>query len=49
MPIISILIHVPDWRAATEWYAAAFPTATRYESITPFARQLGWTQAQRGE
>ncbi|MDQ0669429.1 VOC family protein [Pseudomonas sp. NPDC087814] len=29
MPIISILIHVPDWRAATEWYAAAFPTATR--------------------
>ena len=29
MPIISILIHVPNWRAATEWYAAAFPLATR--------------------
>ncbi|WLH92266.1 GNAT family N-acetyltransferase [Pseudomonas sp. FP453] len=29
MPILSILIHVPNWRAATEWYAAAFPLATR--------------------
>lgn len=29
MPIISILIHVPDWRVATEWYAAAFEQATR--------------------
>lgn len=28
-PIVSILIHAPDWRTATEWYAAAFPTATR--------------------
>lgn len=27
--IISILVHVPDWRVATEWYAAAFPQATR--------------------
>ena len=28
-PIISILVHVGDWQAATEWYTAAFPTATR--------------------
>ena len=28
-PIVSILIHVPDWRTATPWYAAAFPSATR--------------------
>ncbi len=28
-PILSILIHVPDWRAATDWYAAAFPGAER--------------------
>ena len=28
-PILSILIHVPEWRTATEWYATAFPTATR--------------------
>ncbi|KAA0947665.1 MULTISPECIES: VOC family protein [unclassified Pseudomonas] len=29
MPILSILIHTPNWRVATEWYAAAFPAATR--------------------
>lgn len=28
-PIISILIHVPDWRTATNWYAKAFPGASR--------------------
>ncbi|TVT89617.1 VOC family protein [Pseudomonas sp. RGB] len=28
-PIVSILIHVPDWRTATLWYAAAFPSPTR--------------------
>lgn len=28
-PIISVLVHVPDWRVATEWYAEAFPLATR--------------------
>ena len=29
MPIISVLIHVPDWRTATVWYASAFPSAKR--------------------
>ncbi len=33
-PILSILIHVPDWRAATDWYAVAFPGA---ELITALA------------
>jgi predicted enzyme related to lactoylglutathione lyase len=28
-PIISLLIHVTDWRSGTEWYARAFPGATR--------------------
>ncbi|MBP6562621.1 MAG: hypothetical protein KA214_04000 [Neisseriaceae bacterium] len=27
--IVSILIHVPDWRSATAWYAQAFPQAQR--------------------
>ena len=28
-PIVSVLIHVPDWRVATQWYCVAFPLATR--------------------
>lgn len=27
--ILSILLHVGDWRAATDWYARAFPAARR--------------------
>ncbi|WP_230853194.1 VOC family protein [Pseudomonas fluorescens] len=26
---MSVLIHVADWRAATEWYARAFANAIR--------------------
>lgn len=29
LPIVSVLIHVPDWRTATDWYAQAFPAARR--------------------
>lgn len=32
-PILSILIHVPDWRAATDWYAAAFSGHCCHTSI----------------
>jgi len=28
-PIVSVLIHVPDWRAATQWYVRAFETANQ--------------------
>ncbi|TRX75695.1 VOC family protein [Pseudomonas mangiferae] len=28
-PILSILIHVSDWSAGTDWYAHAFPAARR--------------------
>ncbi|MEX5687771.1 VOC family protein [Pseudomonas silesiensis] len=28
-PIVSVLLHVPDWRAATKWYARAFVTAVQ--------------------
>lgn len=28
-PIVAVMIHVPDWRTATQWYAAAFPEARR--------------------
>jgi predicted enzyme related to lactoylglutathione lyase len=31
-PIVSVLLHVADWRAATEWYATVFDQAIR---ITP--------------
>lgn len=27
--IVSILLHTQDWRAATDWYAQAFPQAVR--------------------
>lgn len=27
--LISILLHVGDWRTATDWYASAFPAAKR--------------------
>ena len=27
--ILSILLHVGDWRAATDWYQRAFPEARR--------------------
>ncbi|MFK0090524.1 VOC family protein [Pseudomonas sp. NPDC090755] len=27
--IVSILLHTRDWRAATDWYAQAFPQAER--------------------
>lgn len=33
-PIVSVLIHVPDWREATEWYARAFATAIRAQPET---------------
>ncbi|MGE8413712.1 MAG: VOC family protein [Pseudomonas sp.] len=28
-PIIAVMIHAADWRAATTWYAQAFPDARR--------------------
>lgn len=28
--LISILLHVGDWRVATDWYARAFPDAERH-------------------
>ena len=28
-PIIAVMIHAADWRAATDWYAQAFPQAHR--------------------
>lgn len=28
-PIIAVMIHAADWRAATLWYAQAFPHARR--------------------
>ncbi|WP_025126317.1 VOC family protein [Pseudomonas sp. PH1b] len=28
-PIIAVMIHAADWRAATDWYAQAFPQARR--------------------
>ncbi|AAY93363.1 glyoxalase/bleomycin resistance/dioxygenase family protein [Pseudomonas protegens] len=28
-PIIAVMIHAADWRAATHWYAQAFPQARR--------------------
>lgn len=34
VPIVSVLIHVPDWRAATDWYARAFVTAIRVHPET---------------
>ncbi|PYY66855.1 glyoxalase/bleomycin resistance/dioxygenase family protein [Pseudomonas jessenii] len=33
-PIVSVLLHVPDWRSATEWYARAFDTAVRIRPET---------------
>ncbi|MBP6345741.1 MAG: VOC family protein [Neisseriaceae bacterium] len=27
--IVAILLHVPDWASATDWYAQAFPQAER--------------------
>lgn len=27
--IVSILLHVPEWQSATEWYTLAFPSAQR--------------------
>lgn len=28
-PIVSVLLHVADWRVATDWYAQVFPSAIR--------------------
>ncbi|MGE8154908.1 VOC family protein [Pseudomonas vancouverensis] len=28
-PIVSVLLHVADWRTATDWYAQVFPSAIR--------------------
>ena len=28
-PIVAVLIHVSDWRAALAWYQSAFPRAKR--------------------
>ncbi|RBJ77636.1 glyoxalase/bleomycin resistance/dioxygenase family protein [Pseudomonas sp. MWU12-2534b] len=28
-PIVAVMIHASDWRAATAWYAQAFPRARR--------------------
>ena len=28
-PIVSVLLHVADWRAATEWCAQVFDTGIR--------------------
>ncbi len=36
--ILSILLHVGDWRRATDWYARAFPAAIR---IAPPADNYG--------
>lgn len=32
--ILSILLHVGDWRAATDWYQRAFPEAKRVSPPT---------------
>lgn len=32
--ILSILLHVGDWRAATDWYQRAFPEAKRVSPST---------------